>query len=64
MLLSISTILVVCILQRAHHSTRLLVVGTRAQRKAIKAIIATILQGKSINVKLIMTVEHTKVAAC
>jgi hypothetical protein len=64
MLLSRSTILVVRILQRAHHSTRSLVLGTSAQRKAIKAIITIILQGKSINVKLLMTVEHTKVAAC
>ena len=37
---------VVPILQRAHHSLRLLVLGTR---KAIKAIIATILRRKSIN---------------
>ena len=33
-------------LQRAHHSSRLLVLDTRAQRKAKKAIIATIRQGK------------------
>ena len=37
------------ILQRAHHSSRLLVLGMRAQRKTIKAVIATILQSKSIN---------------
>ena len=51
----------ICILQRAHHSSRLLVLGTRAQRKTIKAVIATILQSKSINVKLFEGVEHTKV---
>jgi len=31
---------------------------------SIKAIIVTILQGQSLNVQLIVTVEHTKVAAC
>ena len=41
---------VIRILQRAHHSSRLLVLRTRAQRKTIKAVIATILQSNSINV--------------
>ena len=54
---------VVPILQRAHHSLRLLVLGTRAQRITIKAVITTILQSKSINVKLVEGVEHTKVVA-
>jgi len=58
-----SLIFVVCILQRAHHSARLLVLGTRAQRKAMKAIIATILQGGFNNVKLVKKVKRTEVAA-
>ena len=55
--------LVFRIMQRAHHSSRLLVLGTRAQRITIKAVITTILQSKSINVKLVEGVEHTKVVA-
>ena len=55
--------LVVRILQRAYHSSRFLVLGTRAQRKTIKAVIATILQSKAIKVKLFEGVEHTKIVA-
>ena len=55
--------IVVRILQRAYHSSHLLVLGTSAQRKTIKAVIATILQSKSISVKLFEGVEHTRIVA-